>query len=331
MKTDKQEFDGHRCRDDHPTSAVDGEAHVATLSKGVLPPQLISDGQCKTDIHQKDAVAGGDVVGHCSSDTQSSCADTIATIRELWRQRVDLHREEKSLTLRMKAICRRCCGGDKANAAALYKSVFSKGEHALTAMALGLCAPFIEAHNVIKNARMAAETSLEKLAGTLPIASWWTAIRGAGLLGLAALVAETGDIGNYANPAKIWKRMGLAVMGDTRQRRMKDKKAAEEHGYSPARRSVVWTIGDTLFKHQSARVEKETGEVLREAGPYRVIYDEYKARDSANHPDITKAHLHNRAKRYMEKRLLKHIWRAWRQSEARRESTPTDGMLGVAA
>lgn len=330
MRTDNQEFGSHAWRENHTVVAADGRAVHFVEPNELLPAQSISDGQYKSDAHPKGAVVSGDDVGLHDAVNPMGVADTIATIRELWRQRVDLHREEKSLTLRMKAICRRLCGGDKTEAGVLYKAAFGNGEHANATIAVGLCAPFIEARAAVERPRKLAESSLKKLASTLPVAEWWTDIRGIDLLGLAALVGEAGDLGNYANPAKLWKRMGLAVMPGGRQRRMKDKEAAEEHGYSPGRRSVMWNIGDALFKHQSARTDKETGKVLRAAGPYREVYDQYKARDTAEHPDFTKAHLHNRAKRYMEKRLLKHVWQAWRPTAAMEVSSPKDDVLPLA-
>lgn len=49
---------------------------------------------------------------------------------------------------------------------------------------------------------------------------------------------------------------------------------------------------------------------LVESGPLRLLYDERKAYEAGRVE--TPAHAHNRAKRYIEKRLIRDLWRAWR-------------------
>lgn len=92
---------------------------------------------------------------------------------------------------------------------------------------------------------------------------------------------------------------------------------AIEHGYSPARRSVMWNIGDCIVKA---------------GGPLRELYDQRKAYEieTAKAQGLTvcpaakipkknaeayrsEGHIHNRAKRYVEKRLLKMLWQEWRR------------------
>src|SRR5262245_27170246 len=55
-----------------------------------------------------------------------------------------------------------------------------------------------------------AEKAMEKLAKQLPVYPWLEAIRGAGALGLATIVAEAGPLTKYANPQKLRKRLGYA-------------------------------------------------------------------------------------------------------------------------
>src|SRR4029077_5193473 len=57
--------------------------------------------------------------------------------------------------------------------------------------------------------RDASEKVMEKLAMQLPIYPWIESVRGAGALGLATIIAEAGDLSNYPNPAKVWKRLGF--------------------------------------------------------------------------------------------------------------------------
>jgi hypothetical protein len=230
-------------------------------------------------------------------------------LRELHRQRQDLHRAEKSLTLQIKAKCRRLCGGDKKEAEVLYRAMSGKGEHDLAAMALAVSAPFLEARSIIKPQREAQEKAMEREAKKLPVWEWVEQVKGFGIGGLAAIVGEAGNLGDYDTHSKLWKRMGLAVIGGERQRRVKGD-AAIEQGYCASRRSVVWNVGSSLFKAQSARMDKETGEIKTPAGFYRLIYDKRKEYELGRVE--TKGHAHNRSTRYMEKKLIRDLWNAWR-------------------
>ena len=70
------------------------------------------------------------------------------------------------------------------------------------------------------------------------------------------------------------------------------------HGYSPRRRSVLWQVGDVLIKSNRD-------------GVYKKLYDERKIEEAKNPELKSKMHIHRRAQRYMEKRLLVDMWEAW--------------------
>lgn len=233
-------------------------------------------------------------------------SSTIDEIREQWRRRQMWHRAEKSLTLQAKSMCRRLLAGDRKEAEVLYKSSLNGGEHALAATAYMAMFPLLDGRRGIEASRIQVEKSLLALAKQLPVAAWIEGMRGVGLLSLAGIVGEAGDLGRYSNPAKLWKRMGLAVIGGERQRK-KEGAAGIEHGYNPARRSLMWTVGDCI---------------IRAGGPLKELYNERKAYEM---PRVqTKMHAHNRAKRYIEKRLLRDLWRAWRDAN---RSVPTSVTL----
>jgi hypothetical protein len=115
-------------------------------------------------------------------------------------------------------------------------------------------------------------------------------------LGLAVIVGVAGDLSNYSNPAKLWKRFGLAVIDGRAQRKVTNTEQAIAMGYSPMRRSAMWTIGDAVIKTQ---------------GEYRELYLDRKMYEAERDPEMSKMHCHRRAQRYMEKRLLRDLWRAW--------------------
>lgn len=169
--------------------------------------------------------------------------------------------------------------------------------------------------------------AMSRLAQSLPVwAAFAESVRGFGAGSLAVIIGEAGDLSNYASEAKLWKRMGLAVMDGVRQGGLRGGASKDDwiaHGYSPVRRSRMFVIGDVLVK-----VNKD--------GAYRAAYDRRKAfeREKAeaagltvapaakipakrNAEFISEGHIHLRAQRYMEKRLLRDLWRAWRKAEDR--------------
>jgi hypothetical protein len=134
----------------------------------------------------------------------------------------------------------------------------------------------------------------------------------------------------------VWKRMGMAVIDGGRQRRVAGD-AALLHGYSPARRSIMWNIGACLIKAQVRSAKDEEGNKLASTaiGPYGQLYIDRKAME-AERVDSA-AHAHNRAQRYVEKRLLRDMWKAWRamdgaqECEGRGHASRADGRARPAA
>lgn len=155
----------------------------------------------------------------------------------------------------------------------------------------------------VTQAKVPYEKELEDLAQQLPVWDWVADVRGVGPLALAQIVGEAGNLSAYPNPAKLWKRMGLAVMADgERQRKVADKELAPIYGYSPKRRSVMFVIGDGLVKQN-------------QDGPYRTYYLAEKQRQAELHPDARPIVIDRKAHRHMEKRFLKHLWQAWRRAD----------------
>lgn len=254
--------------------------------------------------------------------------DTLNELSEQYRQRVDLHNEEKALTLRIKTKCRSFVNGDRKEAEILYNSMMKEDDtHPLQDVALIANYPFLEARNVIEQNRKQVERYMTKLVKGLPAYDWVKSIHGFGDIGFASIMAEAGDLNNYSNPSKLWKRFGLAVMPDgTRQRRVSGPDAVE-HGYSPVRRSIIWTIGDSMAKtggpykelinyRKEVEVEKAESKGLTVL-PSANIPSQFRGNNYPNQNTyINKGHIHNRAKRYAEKQLLKHLWQEWKKATA---------------
>jgi hypothetical protein len=165
----------------------------------------------------------------------------------------------------------------------------------------------------------AAAKEMERLAQTLPVwQEFGAGVHGFGARSLAIIVAEAGDLSLYPKKGHLWKRMGVALVDGVRQgglSKTAGKEAWIAHGYNRERRSRMWTVGDSLIKAH---------------GPYREVYLARKAYEreraeaaglivapSAKIPTkraaefMSDGHVHRRAQRYMEKRLLRDLWQAW--------------------
>jgi hypothetical protein len=160
-----------------------------------------------------------------------------------------------------------------------------------------------KAREPFETVEKASLKGMEKLAKQLLV---WEAfganVRGFGAASLAVIVGEAGDLSRYDDVSKLWKRMGLAVFDGVRQGGLPKSAGADEwieHGYSRVRRSRMWNIGDALIKGNRD-------------GYYRTLYLERKAFELSREPEMKPIRAHRRAQRYMEKRLLKHLWQAWR-------------------
>lgn len=270
-------------------------------------------------------------------------AEFFADIRKQQRVRASLLLAETSLTLQIKAMCRVI---DPAQPATLYDALQPQrgsdpGEALFELMRSGMsrraaahqlgisvgtarwwdekrrageyepppshplikpaelvCRPFLDARATIRAARTFAESRLEELAGSLPVSEFVQNTRGLGLLGLAQIVGECGDLGQRSVP-QLWARMGLAVMPDgTRQRRMAGPEGIA-HRFSTSRRMIMWNIGASLIRSES---------------PYKTVYEDRKHYELGR--GLDQGHAHNRAKRFIEKRLIRDLWRAWRDARA---------------
>ncbi len=244
-------------------------------------------------------------------------SEIVRDMVETYHQRVDFLRAEVRLTLQIKALCRRA-GGEAGGEDALYAAaVDGKGEHPLAGpMALHL-GPLVAARSGIEAARKAEERKLVKLAKALPVYPWVESQRGLGALGLAQIVGEAGDLSGYANPAKLWKRMGLAVIDGGRQRKVEGA-AALLHGYNPQRRSVMWNIGDSAIRatggqFRAVYLERKEVELKRAAEEGLIVLPAAKIPFGEKARYRSEGHVHARAKRYMEKRILRDLWREWRR------------------
>lgn len=128
--------------------------------------------------------------------------------------------------------------------------------------------------NAFNNLKDLLEKEMVAAAKQLPVAAWVgrPEQRGFGLLFLAIVVGETGDLFSYANPGKLWRRLGCAPwefggkmqMGASWRSGKNGKLPAEEwakFGYNPRRRSIAYLIGEGIVKQNSLSSDSTTNHV----------------------------------------------------------------------
>jgi hypothetical protein len=275
------------------------------------------------------------IVDKTTSTMHPSDDPVIAEIRSWHRQRCFAMEHRKRADLALLAFLRSQLGWSLALPEAERKAIAAQamkllalGEKVFKGKATGIDNPAfgqwagvilaaISARKVWDDIEAAAVKEMARLATSLPVwSSFGEAVRGFGPVSLAVIVGEAGDLAGYANPGKLWKRMGLAVFDGIRQGGLAKGASADAwiaHGYNRQRRSRMFVIGDCLVK------------VNR--GEYRAIYDARKEYEKARDPEIKPIKAHRRAQRYMEKRLLKNLWQAWRLAT---DVVPPDGLLPAA-
>lgn len=147
---------------------------------------------------------------------------------------------------------------------------------------------------------------------------WLQHVRGIGSNLAVQFVALIQPIADFPNVAKLWAYAGYAVKDGEAVRR----RTGQQSRWNPDLKRLGFQAGDCF---------------IRAGGPYRELYDRYKARETERHPEpvdkldakgklvkglsgetiklYTKGHLHNRARRYAIKIFLSHLWQAWRELE----------------
>lgn len=162
-------------------------------------------------------------------------------------------------------------------------------------------------------------------------------IAGFGPLGLAQIVGEAGDIANYANPGKLWKRLGLApyeglAMSSWKRKTWRPRDLTSEewvnNPFRPERYACMMQIAQWLWVAQWTGRKKAPPDGAPD-GPYGQLYADRRAHTRETHPDWTPMHSHRDALRYIFKRLTREIWKAWRP--APNSLTPSGAVPAAAA
>lgn len=173
------------------------------------------------------------------------------------------------------------------------------------------------------------ERAMQKLAKQLPAAEFVANTPGVGLLGLAQIVGEAGDLSNYAIVSKLWKRLGLAPyqgfamstwMRETwRPRAITQAEWNDESlglFWKSERYAIMAQIAQWLWVKQWTGKEKAPPDGMPN-GPYGEIYARRRAHTSFTHAGEdawTPMHFHKDALRYMFKKFIRDLHREWRRA-----------------
>ena len=177
--------------------------------------------------------------------------------------------------------------------------------------------------SVYDTMRAAAEKEMIALAAKLPVAPWVASIRGAGWLGLASIIAETGPLDNYAGPAKLWSRLGFAPFEGAamstymrplwRPRALTDDEWID-HPFSPKRYAHMAMLAKPLRDLNWIGAKKTPDGKGKPNGYYGQVYADRRAHTDLTHPEWTDQHRDRDALRVMFKRFLADLWTAWRDT-----------------
>lgn len=203
----------------------------------------------------------------------------------------------------------------------------------------GIIRAAIQSVNTLNDLKEPVEKDMKVLAKRLPVYKWsqHEDQRGFGDLQLAQIVGECGSLSanptpkypGYANPAKLWRRMGCAPwefngdtkMGATWRSGREGKLPAEEwekYGYSPRRRSIAYLIGEGLLKQNIKTdrddVDDEGKKKVLWEGPYRKRYEEARRIFSQRHPDYRPKRCQLHGMLCATKMLLRELWNEWQRT-----------------
>lgn len=288
--------------------------------------------------------------------------ETIEEIRYWHRSRNFAMEQRKRADLALGAFLRVQLGwsqdlpdADRTRIKQQAKELVKIGEAELKGKPLDVDEPaYDEWHNLITAAILSrgpfddvekrSVKAMTQLAESLPAwESFGKDIRGFGPISLAVIVGEAGDLSGYPKKGHLWKRMGVAVMGDVRQgglRKGAPKEQWTEHGYSRQRRSRLWNIGDALIKGNGegkyrslflqrhfAEFDKAEDEGVVLATTQAATIESWRERslpalkkitqgELKKNPDHyrTAGHVSKRAQRCMEKTLLRDLLFAWKEA-----------------
>jgi RNA polymerase-binding transcription factor DksA len=185
--------------------------------------------------------------------------------------------------------------------------------------------------------RERSQKPMEKIAEQLGAHAWTQSVHGVGEIGLANIVAEAGELGDYPNLYKLYSRLGFApyegLAGSTWKReswrpRALTKEEWTDHPFSGQRYAFMHQTAVWLVNAQVESAEKSGTEFGRPKGPFGKIYVERREETKAKHPDWTRQHARMDALRITMKEFLKALYFEWNKDRPLVEGLPPPKTLG---
>lgn len=208
--------------------------------------------------------------------------------------------------------------------------------------------PYLQVSEPLAAHRKMYEKRMEKLVRGLPVYPWVKGVYGLGDTSFATIVGEAGDLGKYRDHSALWKRLGMAVIDGTRQGNPGANASKEMwiwHGYSKTRRSTVWNAGKGVIGGMGNGPRLMPGEdpdSRDDLSPYQRLFVKRLREEAPNAPFKSKnggimldekgqpvtvkiadngkesfsKYAAARAKRYVEKKMLRDLYHAWREAKA---------------
>jgi hypothetical protein len=272
----------------------------------------------------------------------------VKELKELSTERAHYVKARTKLTNQMKAIARSNFLKKEFRKPVSDKELYDliKGFISDGASGMGIIPLEFARDQISQNIKL-VEKRMKVVVNQLPIwTDWGVNIAGVGEITIANIIGNSVcnseidpitresyekkfiTIGDYSNPAKLWKRWGVGIVEGERQKRIKakieeklrfkdTKKASGDqlkaiiHGYNPTRRAILWNVGEGFVKQGKY---------------YRRRYDQEKEKQLSLHPEVfldkwgkkrpknnALARAHNRAMRYSTKLFLTDLWNKWRE------------------
>jgi hypothetical protein len=123
------------------------------------------------------------------------------------------------------------------------------------------------------------------------IYGWLRKVKGAGLLLSARLLSTLETIERFELPSKLWSYCGVGDPDPEHNRRENGQKT-----YKVEMKAIIWQLNTSFVRMNSQ---------------YRAIYDKRKKITDNTHPEWTKKHKDNDARRIMGKRFLQELYDSW--------------------